>query len=94
MDTWLRVVMAVLGTLIALGIVVVFMSRTRDRETTSPQPNYRIFFVIGGAMSVVGIAEILVLLQTDISFVVALPLLAIGLVFLAVGLANRDKWRR
>jgi hypothetical protein len=53
-----------------------------------------VFFFIGGAMSIVGIAEILVLLQTDISFVVALPLLAIGLVFLAVGLANRDKWRR
>jgi uncharacterized membrane protein len=94
MDTWLRVVMAVLGTLIALGIVVVFMSRTRNRETTASQPNYRVFFFIGGAMSIVGIAEILVLLQTDISFVVALPLLAIGLVFLAVGLANRDKWRR
>jgi predicted membrane channel-forming protein YqfA (hemolysin III family) len=94
MDTWLRVVMAVLGTLIALGIVVVFMSRTRNRETTASQPNYRMFFFIGGAMSVVGIAEILVLLQTDISFVIALPLLAIGLVFLTVGLANRDKWRK
>jgi uncharacterized membrane protein len=94
MDTWLRVVMAVLGTLIALGIVVAFMSRTRNKETTASQPNYRVFFFIGGAMSIVGIAEILVLLQTDISFVVALPLLAIGLVFLAVGLANRDKWRR
>ena len=94
MDTWLRVVMAVLGTLIALGIVVVFMSRTRNRETTASQPNYRVFFFIGGAMSVVGIAEILVLLRTDISFVIALPLLAIGLVFLTVGLANRDKWRK
>jgi len=69
-----------------------WMTSRRKRAATPAQPNYRVFFIIGAVMLVVGIAEMFAIMQAGVSFVVALPLMLIGLVFLVIGLANRDKW--
>ncbi len=93
MDVWLRISAAVLGIIIAVGIIAMLMTYRRRRQATAQQPNYRVFFIIGTVMLVVGIAETFIILQSDMSFVIALPLILIGLVFLVIGLANRDKWQ-
>jgi hypothetical protein len=60
---------------------------------SAEQPNHRMFFFMGAVMLAAGTGELLIFLRSDVSFVVALPLMIIGLVFLVIGLANRDKWR-
>jgi hypothetical protein len=49
---------------------------------------------MGVVMLIAGTAELLIFLRSDVSYVVALPLLVIGLVFVVIGLVNRDKWRK
>jgi hypothetical protein len=66
--------------LILLGLVIFAIFAYRHRGE-SREPNYRVFFVMGITWLSIGIV-------TDNS-----GLWAMGLVFLIIGLANRDKWK-
>ncbi len=41
----------------------------------------------------VGIVFMFILLLSDLPFVIGMPLFGMGLAYLAIGLANRDKWK-
>ena len=41
-----------------------------------------------------GLAMMLVYFFTEIPFEVGLPLFALGLIYLVLGLVNRDKWEK
>lgn len=51
--------------------------------------NYRIFFIISYSLIGSGIA-----LSFAIGFTIGVALLGTGLCFMAIGLANRDKWEK
>jgi amino acid transporter len=68
-------------TLIAFLIVVLgvfFIAKNRGDKT---EPDYRVFFILGITWLPLGIS-------TDNA-----ALLAMGVVFMVMGLANRDKWK-
>lgn len=72
--------MMIIAGLVLLGLVIVAISAYRHRGEDR-DPNYRAVFVVGITWLPIGIA-------TDNP-----GLWAMGLVFLIVGLANRDKWK-
>jgi amino acid transporter len=94
MDASNIVSVAVLSVVLCLAVLVMLVVRRRGREgeRRPQQLNYRVFFFIGAAMLAVGTAELVLFLRSDVSFVVALPLMMIGLVFMLIGLANRGRW--
>lgn len=77
---------------IIIGIIAIVAIRKKKGEATLGQPNYRIFFVMGIIWLSVSIAITVVYFILQIPFYVASPLFIIGLVYLIVGLKNRDKW--
>jgi predicted membrane channel-forming protein YqfA (hemolysin III family) len=91
---WVWVSTALLAIVLTLGLLAILVNLKKKAGGKAEQPNHRAFFFMGIVMLIAGTAEVLVFLRSDVSYVVALPLLVIGLVFVVVGLANRDKWRR
>jgi predicted membrane channel-forming protein YqfA (hemolysin III family) len=92
MWTWISV--ALLAIVLTLGLLAILVNLKKKAGGSAKPPNHRAFFFMGLVMLAVGAAELLIFLRSDVSFVVALPLLMIGLVFVAVGVANRGNWSK
>jgi hypothetical protein len=90
---WLWISAGLLAIILTLGLLAILSDRKKRAGGKARQPNHRAFFFVGLVMLGAGAAELLIFLRSDISYVVALPLLLIGLVFAVIGLANRDKWQ-
>jgi LPXTG-motif cell wall-anchored protein len=89
---------SVMSLLLVIGIVVtlllVVVLRKRKREGKAEETDYRTFFIMGLAFLPTGFAMMLVYFLVEIPFEVGLPLFALGLIYLIIGLANRDKWKK
>jgi len=79
---------------IAVTLLMVLVLRKRKRERKAGETDYRAFFIIGVAFLPTGLAMMMVYFFAEIPFEIGLPLFALGLIYLIVGLANRDKWNK
>jgi peptidoglycan/LPS O-acetylase OafA/YrhL len=81
-----------------VGLGVLLFALKKRRELGPQEPNYRSFYVMGIILLCVGLASIIVYLTTDITLptfpVIVMPFFGLGAAYLAIGLANRDKWER
>ena len=86
-----EILMITLFLLILLVIIVSILTLLivkRKKEGTNKEPDYRVFFILGICFLPMGIPLFLVTNNPGlISFT------AIGICYLAIGLANRDKWK-
>jgi len=92
MWTWISV--ALLSIVLTVGLLAILVNLKKKAGAGARQPNHRAFFLMGVVMLAAGTAELLIFLRSDVSFVVALPLMIIGLVFVVIGLANRGNWSK
>jgi len=76
----ITLIMIIIAGLTLLGLVIFAIIAYRHRGE-SREPNYRVFFVMGITWLPIGIAT------------KNYGLLGMGLAFLIIGLANRDKWK-
>lgn len=77
-----------------VGIFLTYLSRKRKKEGVSVYNSYRTLFIMGLTFTPVGIIWIIVSFTSDASFVIGIPFLVIGVTYLSIGLANRDKWKK
>ncbi len=90
---------AILAILIVVGILLILVVWKRKKEGKIEEPDYRAFFAMGVIWVPTGIVLMFISFLLDVfpfplSFVAGMPLFAMGLIYLIVGLANRDKWRK
>ena len=83
----------ILAIAVVTGIIAVLMVRKRKKEG-KPQADYRTFFIIGVIWVPFSIVLMVVSFILQISFYMGFPLLVLGLVYLIIGLKNRDKWKK
>ena len=88
----------VMSLLLLVGILVtlllVLVLRKRKREGKAGETDYKAFFIMGLAFLPTGLAMMMVYFFTELPFEIGLPLFALGLIYLIVGLVNRDKWKK
>jgi predicted membrane channel-forming protein YqfA (hemolysin III family) len=82
-------VLLLIGIVVTLLIVVILRKGKRERKAR--ETDYRAFLIMGIAFLPTGFAMMMVYLMTELPFEIGLPLFALGLVCLIVGLVNRDK---
>ena len=88
------IALVILAMAVVVGIFAVFMTRKNGRGGKLEGTNYRVFFIMGIAMTDIGIIGMVVALWRDYSYITPLPILTMGMVYLAISLANRDKWKK
>ena len=93
MDNRYLVSAAVLAALFCLAILVTALLWRRDRVVERQRRSYRLFLIVGAVMAPLGLVETLVFWWRDMPLAIPLPMVFIGLLFLAIGLANLGRGR-
>jgi len=87
------IALIILAIAVVTGIIALFIVRKRKREE-KPQVDYRTFFILGTTWVPFSIILMIVSFILQIPFYIGFPLFALGLIYLIIGLANRDKWQQ
>lgn len=87
MDNLPVIALSILAVLIMLGIIFWIITLRRGKEGRPVTTNYRALFVMGIVFTGAGIA---LSISTDNPGFYGMA--AVGIVYLIVGLTNRDKW--
>ena len=80
----------VVSIIIAIAAVVVLWKRKKTAQTA--EANYRVFFMMGVILMPAGLSWMVVSLLTELSISIGFPFFIIGVVYLGIGLGNRDRW--
>jgi FtsH-binding integral membrane protein len=95
---WMDDSASVMSLLLIVGISVTLLLvlglRKRKRSGKAGETDYKAFFILGLAFLPTGLAMMLVYFFVEIPFEVGLPLFALGLIYLVIGLVHRDKWKK
>lgn len=86
-------ILVAIGAVVGIVLAILVLRAPRLRLEPAPDTDYRTFFLVGVIMLVLGIGLGIALLTVlEASWVIAMPLTSIGVVFIAIGAGNRDKW--
>ncbi|MFC1934546.1 hypothetical protein ACFLXX_05340 [Chloroflexota bacterium] len=64
------------------------------KKSKSGEPNYRVFYITGLILLPIGIIWIVASFFLNISIGAGVPFLGVGVTYMIMGLAYRDKWRK
>jgi hypothetical protein len=81
-----------LALVVVPGIVMLLQAKKRMLEGNSVKTDYRTLYNFGKYIVLFGIIITVVFFVLQIPFYAGLPILALGLLYLIIGLANRRKW--
>ena len=95
MNTSPFVIIGIVVGLILVVILAVFALK-KNKEGKSKGTDYRAFFILGISFLPLGIIyEIVFFVSgTKVFLVLGIAFIGIGLSYLAIGLGNRDKWKK
>ena len=88
MNEWIFISIFLVAILVVIGIALTLVYRKKNKEGKFKEPDYRAFFIIGVSFLPMGIIFTTVISPAFIGF------LGIGICYMAIGLANRDKWKK
>ena len=89
------IVIGIAAGLVLIGILAILASR-KKREEKLREINYRTFLILGLTFLSLGIIYEIVFFVSDtkVALVLGLAFIAMGISYLAIGLGNRDKWKK
>jgi hypothetical protein len=88
----IAVLVFVASVIVAAAMVLAL--RKRKQTTLKAETNYRVFFIMGLIMAPAGLSWMVVSFFTELYITVGLPFFTLGIVYLTIGLNNRDKWNK
>ena len=88
MNNWILITIFLGIIAVTIGIIVFFALKKQKKEGTYKDPDYRSFFIMGICFLPIGIIFTSTISPAFIGF------LGIGVCYMAIGLANRDKWKK
>ena len=87
MSEWTLISIAILALLVLIGIILLLIV-WRKRGIVG-EPNYQVFFTLGFVWLPAGVVFMLA-----VNPAIGIAFMALGAAYLAIGLANRDKWEQ
>jgi hypothetical protein len=87
MSSWIliTILIGIIGVII--GVILLFTLRKNQKEGITNKVDYRAFFIMGISFLPMGIIFTTVISPAFISFI------GLGVCYIAIGLANKDKWK-
>ena len=87
MSTWSLIMVGLLILTVLVLVITIFVVNKRKKEGKMREPNYQVFFILGICWMPVGIV-----FMTAVNTAIGIAFMVLGMAYLAIGLANRDKW--
>ena len=87
MNEWLLISVIILAILVLIGLIIIFIVLRKKKEGKIQEPNYQAFLPIG--ITFLGAGVVLSIAIDKPGFI---GLTALGLTYMMIGLANKDKW--
>ena len=79
---------------IIVAIAMVLALWTRKKTVHKAETNSRVFFIIGVIITPTGLTWMVISFLTELHVTIGLPVFILGIVYLTIGLNNRDKWNK
>jgi hypothetical protein len=89
MNEWILISALIFGFSIIIVLILILVVFKKKKEGKIGEPNYKVFFSIGFVWLPVG-----VVFMITINFVMGIVFMGLGASYIAIGLANRDKWEK
>jgi len=87
MSEWILIFVLIPAALVVIGLLLTIVVYKKKKEGKLGEPNYQVFFNVGMIWIPVG-----VVFMITINNVMGIAFMALGASYMAIGLANRDKW--
>ena len=81
------------GVLILIGMILVLLVWKKRKEGVFREPDYRAFFIMGIIFLPLGIVFLVIYTTRDLPFAVSIPFIAMGIIYMTIGIVKRDSWR-
>ena len=88
----ISVSLLIFSVIVAIFALISFRKRGNAIRTT--KTNYRTFFIMGIFMVMIGVVLNIVSLLLNYEYTLGFPFIIIGVVYIAIGLNNRDTWKK
>ncbi|UCF50191.1 MAG: hypothetical protein JSU91_01550 [Thermoplasmatales archaeon] len=88
MNGLILLVLLIIALLLILVFILTIVFLKKQKGKKFEEPDYQIFFFMGISILPIGLVFIIAVSPAFFSF------LAIGLCYIAIGLGNRDKWKK
>jgi hypothetical protein len=83
------ILVALIIGLILIGVLLaIFLLKSKSKLKTNEEPDYRVFFIMGISFLPMGI------IFTAVISPGFMGITGMGLIYMAIGLANRHKWKK
>ncbi len=79
----------IVAALVVIGLILTLVVFKKKKEGKMGEPNYKVFFIIGIAWIPIGSVFMI-----TINIVMGVAFMGLGVSYIAIGLANRDKWEK
>ena len=89
MSEWILISALIFAALVVIVLILIFVVFKKKKEGKMVEPNYRVFFIIG--MTWIPIGSVFMI---TINLVMGIAFMSLGITYIAIGLANRDKWEK
>jgi magnesium-transporting ATPase (P-type) len=89
LSEWILISILIVAVLAIVALVLTLFVLKKKKEGKMGEPNYQFFFIMGIAWIPIGIV-----FMVTINLVIGIAFMGLGLSYMAIGLANRDKWTK
>ena len=89
MSEWILISALIVAVLVIIGLILLLIVLKKKKEGKMGEPNYQVFFSIGMIWIPVG-----VVFMIAVNPAIGIAFMALGIIYLAIGLANRNKWEK
>jgi L-asparagine transporter-like permease len=94
MDVLVYISLAIFAIVLIVGIVAQLLLRKTQEKEKAEKIDYQAFFILGISFFPLGFIFTVLAVTSDFSIAIGIPFLAMGIIYLAIGLSNRNKWKR
>ena len=89
MSEWILISALIVAVLVVIGLLLTIVMLKKKKEGKMGEPNYKVFFIIGIAWIPIGSVFMI-----TINLVIGIAFMGMGASYMAISLANRDKWKK
>ena len=89
LNEWILISALIIAVLFAIILIITFVMFKKKKEGKTGEINYKIFFILGLVWIPIGSVYMI-----TINTAIGIAFMGLGVAYIAIGLANKDKWKK